>query len=459
MSNSPPSAAPAADPVARALSLYESGHASDALALANAAIKRRPQSAAAHNVRGLALVALNDISEAVASYGRALAIDPRYSDALSNRGAAKQRQGRWDEAMVDLQAAAAISPTSPAALINLARGYMAANDVNAAIACYDRILSVQPTAARVLWAKGVAQLTAGDFTHGWQNYRYRWQAREFGHEAREFGVPRFTGAEPLAGRTIFVHAEQGFGDTLQFCRFIPDLAAREARVLFMLQPELKDLVEASRLPCRLFVPGDEVPPFDLEVPLLDLPAALNTSIATIPARVPYLSVPAAKADRWNTLLGSRTKRRIGLAWSGRRSHIEDHARSIAIAMLAPLFAVGCEFHVIQTDLSDSERNWLRGNARIFGAADFPGGERNFGDAAAHVAGMDLVITVDTSLAHLAGALGKPVWVLLAYAPDFRWMLGREDSPWYPTARLFRQQRRGDWEAVIAKVAEALRSAR
>lgn len=455
MTSSPPAKRPPTDAIARSMALFEAGRAADALAVADAAIKRRPEVAGAHNVRGLALFALNNVPAAVASYDRALALNPQDSDAMTNRGTAKLRLGRWDEAMADLTAAVALSPTSLPAQFNLARGHMAANNVKAALDCYDRALSAQPAAARLLWAKGVAQLTAGDFAQGWQNYRYRWQAREFGHEPRDFGVPRLTGAEPLASRTILVHAEQGFGDTLQFCRFIPELAARGARVLFMLQPELKPLIAASQMPCTLFVPGDYVPPFDLEVPLLDLPAALHTTVATIPARVPYLSVPAAKAQHWTTLLGPRTLPRIGIAWSGRRSHIDDHARSLEIETLAPMFAEDAEFHVLQTDVTDAERKWLSGKARVFGPTDFADGQRDFGDAAAHVSAMDLVITVDTSLAHLAGALGKPVWILLAYAPDFRWMLERDDSPWYPTARLFRQRHMGDWAEVIARVHEGL----
>ncbi len=432
------------------ITLYEQGRHAEALAEVDALLAAHPALAGCHNTRGLILAALGDAAGAKGAYDRALALAPGFAEALSNRGTARLRLGQVEAAMSDLRAAVAMRPDLSVAHFNLGRAFAAQNMLGVAIACYDHALTLSPGDAKVLWAKGVAEILAGDYAAGWANYRWRWQAPGFGQGARDFGVPRYTGAEPLTGRTLFVHAEQGFGDTIQFCRYIPPVAALAKRVLFMVQPELERLLKASQLPCELFVPGAAMPRFDYDVPLMDLPAALNTTVDTVPADVPYLVPPADKAALWQSLLGESRRPRIGLAWSGRRSHADDHLRSLAVEMLAPLFEQNAEFHVIQTDMTDAERRFLTDRARMF---DVP--NRDFADAAAHVAAMDLVITVDTSIAHLAGALGKPVWILLQYSPDFRWLLERPDSPWYPTARLFRQIRAGDWADVVAAVAAAV----
>ncbi len=434
-----------------ALELFERGQLPEALSAIDAAIAAAPGLTGAYNTRGLILAALNDGAGAVAAYSRVLAEMPHHADALTNRGSALLKLGQYDTAMIDLEAAAAAHPAYATAHFNLARGYAVLSRVDDALASYDRALVLSPGDAKTLWAKGVVQLLGGDFAEGWVNYNSRWQAPSFGNSApRDFGV-RYTGAEPLSGRTLFVHAEQGFGDTIQFCRYIPLLAAQGARVLFMAQPELIGLLTASELPCTLYTPGASMPRFDYHIPLLNLPAALKTTLSNIPTDVPYLATPPEKQARWNAVLGVRTRPRIGIAWSGRRSHCDDHLRSMAVEAFAPLFALDAELHVLQTDLTDAERAFLTDKARIFDVAD-----RDFGDAAAHVAAMDHVLTVDTSLGHLAGALAKPVSILLSAAPDFRWMLERSDSPWYPTARLIRQSAFGRWDDAIAAALKILK---
>lgn len=405
----------------------------------------------AANAEGLTLMAAANLTGALAAFDRALAADPQFPEALTNRGTVFLRMGRYREALDSASAAVLARPDFAIGHFNLGRTFAAMNRVEDAIASYDRVLMLKPGDAEALWAKGTVQILAGNFREGWSNYDARWRTPSFAHPPRDFGTPKWTGTEPLAGKTIFVHGEQGFGDTIQFCRYLPLLATRGARVVFMAQPELRGLLAASSLKCELFVPGDAVPKFDFDIPLMTLPAAFATTVETVPAATPYLSVPVDKAARWDLIVDSPSRRRVGLAWSGRRSHRDDHLRSLQIEMLAPLFAIDAEFHVLQTDMTDAERRFLAGRARLF---DLP--VRDFGDAAAHVAATDLVITVDTSIAHLAGALGKPVWILLAHAPDFRWMLNRADSPWYPTARLLRQPDFGAWDQVVEEVVRRLR---
>ena len=371
------------------------------------------------------------------------------SEHLSDRGNALVREGRIDEALAALQAAVAARPDFAIGHFNLARAFAAINRITEALAHYDRVLALKPGDPEALWAKGTVQILAGDYLQGWSNYRNRWQAPGFG-DRRDFGTPRWSGAEPLQDRTLFIHAEQGFGDTIQFCRYIPLLADRGARVLFMAQPELRGLLAASRLPCELFGPGDGVPKFDFDIPLMDLPAALKTTLTTVPANVPYLTPPADKIARWSAVLGAKRRRRIGIAWSGRRTHRDDHLRSLPVECLAPLFALDAEVHVLQTDMTPAERTWLIGKARIFDVD-----RRDFGDAAAHVSMMDTVVSVDTAIAHLAGALEIPTHVLLPFSPDFRWGLGRTDTPWYPGMKLIRQSKFVVWSGVVEQAALAL----
>ena len=405
------------------------------------------------NGRGLSLVAAGDAAGAVACYDQALAMRPDYADALTNRGNALLALDRIDAALADLRRTVVVRPDFAIGHFNLGRALAATNRIDETIACYDRVLALKPGDAEATWAKGTVQLLAGDYANGWVNYDSRWQSASFPDGPRNFGTPRWTGAGPLAGRTIFVHAEQGFGDTIQFCRYLPVLAARGARVLFMAQPELMSLLRASNLGCAFFVPGDGVPGFDFDIPLMTLPAALKTTLESVPATVPYLTPPPDKAAKWADLLGPRRRPRIGLAWSGRRTHPNDRHRSLPVEALSALLAEDAEFHVLQAEITSAERGFLDGRAQVFDIAP-----RDFGDAAAHTNAMDMIVSVDTSIAHLAGALAKPVLILLPVSPDFRWMLGRADSPWYPTARLIRQSRIGAWDDVMATAVNAIGSA-
>ena len=298
----------------------------------------------------------------------------------------------------------------------------------------------------------MASLLGGDFKTGWALYEWRWKASTFGHAPRNFPKPLWLGESSIADKTILIHAEQGFGDTLQFCRYLPLLAEHGAKVLFIVQPELIELMRSSHLKCALFVPGDHIPNFDVHCPLLSVPLALRTTRDTIPSKTPYIKPSDDKIADWRKRLGKSQRLRVGLAWSGRKTHLNNKNRSIALSELAPLLALDAEFHCLQNEINEADRTASSLLERIQ-LIDLT--LRDFADTAAYIESMDLVISVDTSIAHLAGAMAKNVWILMPFAPDFRWMLERSDSPWYPSVKLIRQDKSGDWSGPISSAAANL----
>jgi hypothetical protein len=307
-----------------------------------------------------------------------------------------------------------------------------------------------PRHVQARFGLALALLAQGDYRAGWEEYEARWLDPAFTGDEPVFEQPAWRGAEPVEGRIMLLHAEQGLGDTLQFVRYAPMLRRRGARVVLQVQKPLTGLL--AGLADAVVARDGERPPFDLHCPLMSLPLAFRTGLADIPADVPYLSAPPEHLALWAGRLGERRRRRIGIAFSGDAAHPEDAQRSIpAAAFLAAFAGIDAELHVVQKQIRDADAPALAGlhvhDAQI----------EDFRDSAALVALLDLVVTVDTAPAHLAGALGVPVWVLLQHGADFRWLRARADSPWYPTARLFRQPRYGDWDAVLAAVNAALRA--
>jgi hypothetical protein len=270
-------------------------------------------------------------------------------------------------------------------------------------------------------------------------------------EKRTLTQPLWLGAGAVAGKTILLHNDQGMGDAIFFCRYVPLLAARGARVIVEVEEPLRQLMTGLAGVSQCISRTDAAPPFDLHCPMSSLPLAFETRIATIPGTTPYLPMPAHAAE-WEARLGPHDRPRIGLAWSGNPRHSNDHNRSIALDVLSPLFEVIASFVSLQTELRPDDARVLSEQSRIL---DFGPALTNFADTAALISRLDLVISVDTSVAHLAGALGTPVWILLPFSPDWRWLLDRNDSPWYPTARLFRQSEARAWSAVVADVRNAL----
>jgi hypothetical protein len=296
-------------------------------------------------------------------------------------------------------------------------------------------------------------LRYGRFREGWRAYEARNRTGLSAAFRRNFPQPQWTG-EPIRDRTILLHGEQGRGDTIQFMRYAPLVAARGGRVVLEVQPGMRALTGALSGVASVLERGEPLPPFDLHCPLLSLPLAFGTDIDSIPATIPYLSVPSDRIYRWRTRLGPRRARRIGIAWSGNPAHREDARRSIPLEQFARVLTPHPEreFHVLQAEVREADQAVLAQLPHVY---DHSGRLRDFVDTAALVSLMDLVISVDTAVAHLAGALGWPVWLLLSSVADWRWLVERDDSPWYPTFWLFRQTRRGVWDDVLAAVAAAM----
>jgi hypothetical protein len=328
---------------------------------------------------------------------------------------------------------------------------MALRRVAEAVAAYDAVLARDPAHPEAHYNRGLARLAAGDLADGFRDYEWRAKKSE-DNDVRVFPQPRWTGAEPIEGKTILLHAEQGFGDAIQFVRYAPLVAAKGATVIVEAPRSLRDLMSGVDGVTRVVHRGDELPPFDWHCPLLSLPCAFGTALKSVPANVPYLHPLADRLEKWRARLPSGGFR-VGIAWSGNPTHSNDHNRSIALERIAALTdGLDVRFVGIQRDLRDDDFLVLQRRPDLVSLG--PALE-DFSDTAAAIALLDLVISVDTSVVHLAGALGKPVWIMLPYNGDWRWMLEGETSPWYPTARLFRQPEPGDWDSVLARVREEL----
>jgi tetratricopeptide (TPR) repeat protein len=438
----------------RGATLKQLGRHAEALACYDRAIAIAPDFADAVSNRGMLLDALERFEEALASFDQAIALDPAHARAHHNRGAILHRLDRFEEAAASFDRAIAASPAYANAFYHRGRALKELRRHDEALASYRQAIALDPDNAAAHWEAGLLALLGGDFVAGWQGYEWRFKVEEVA-SPRDFAQPQWRGDAPLAGRTILLHAEQGFGDTIQFVRYAPLVAARGAAVVLEVQQALISLLHGmtgvSRLVCR----GEALPDFDLHCPLASLPLAFATTLDTIPAGASYLRPPAERIATWRTRFPSATppRPRVGLAWSGNPHHKNDRARSVAFEALAPLVAMpGIDFVSLQKNPRETDAEALR---RCGNVTDIAAGLDDFADTAAAISLLDLVVTVDTAVAHLAGSLGKPVWILLPVAVDWRWLTDREDSPWYPTARLFRQASPGDWPSVIARVREEL----
>jgi tetratricopeptide (TPR) repeat protein len=433
----------------RGLTLATLGRREEALASWDAALAIDPNHLQALHNRGNALHNLRRHEAALADYDRFLAIGGDDIDILNNRGGSLAALGALAQAIQSYDRAIAIDPRRPEFLINKAHVLADCHEFDRALATYAQAAALEGKRAEASWCASLVRLRRGEFAQGWQEYEWRWRQASWEPQRRQFAAPLWLGKEPLAGRTILLHAEQGFGDTLQFVRYASEVAALGATVLLEVQPPLKPLLSDFAAVAQVFARGEPLPWFDWHCPLMSLPLALGTSLKTIPCAIPYLRAPACRLRYWRGRLGETSSLRVGMAWRGSASHKNDHNRSIGLARFAALLsAPAVEFVGIQCELSPSEAVDL---SRHQNAISIGAELRDFADTAAVISFMDLVVSVDTSVVHLAGALGKPAWVLLPFSPDFRWLLEREDSPWYPTARLFRQPRFGDWESVLERV--------
>ena len=436
----------------RAATLQAVGCHEEALAAAELALLHQPDELEALNRRGNALHSMGRHEEALVSYDRALARQPDSVESLNNRATALHSLNRFEEAIANCDRALAVRPDYLEALHNRGNALRDLGRHQEALASYARALTFRPNYAEAHCGQSLVYLALGDFARGFSEYEWRWKTRTPIMPLRNFSQPLWRGDAELAGKTILLHAEQGLGDTLQFCRYVPMVAARRARVVLEVQPPLKPLLRSLAGVGEIFAQGERLPDFDLHCPLLSLPLAFDTRLETVPASIPYIAAAPERAAAWAPRLGRSARPRVGIAWAGYAGHGNDRNRSIGLEPLLALAASGISLISMQKEMSAQDRALLGAPADILHL-----GEEftDFADTAAVIAELDLVISVDTAIAHLAGAMGKPVFILLPCAPDWRWLLDRSDSPWYPTARLFRQKRAGDWNSVVAEVRTAL----
>ncbi|TWB27550.1 Flp pilus assembly protein TadD [Nitrospirillum bahiense] len=433
--------------------LADQGRAAEAMAAYARALHLAPDWPDALTNLGLALQADGQLDQALALHRRAVQLAPDAANVHVNLGTALQLAGQGAAAVGSYRRAVALAPGDATGLSNLGQALAEQGQVSEALAIHDQAAALAPDNGVVRFNQALAWLLAGDYARGWPAYTWRWRGGVDELADRGFAVPEWRG-EDLAGRTLLVHAEQGLGDTLQFVRFLSRLPD-DGRVVLEVQPPLLALLRSGLAPSDVDVVarGRPLPAFDLHVPLMSLPAALGIQEAAgLAMPAPYLAAEADRARAWAGRLGADALN-VGLAWSGNPRHRADRLRSMPLADLAgPLAALpGVTLWPVQADRRRGDEEVLA----ALGVADVA--LDGFTDTAALVAGLDLVITVDTAVAHLAGALGRPVWLLLPYAPDWRWRLNSRDTPWYPTTRLFRQERQGNWAPVIRQVVASLKA--
>ena len=366
------------------------------------------------NKRANALLELDRPEDALDGYNRALELLPTNASLLFNRANVLQKLARMDEAVAD----------------------------------YDRALELRPDLAEAKMERSHCRLATGDFERGFREYESRWETAQLRQVRSGSSQPLWLGKENLAKKTILLWAEQGYGDTIQFLRYVPLVARIAGATVLRVPAGLQSL--AKSLGCRVSVisTGDALPAHDFHCPLMSLPLALDSKLETIPADIPYLSAQSEQVEKWRIRLGARSRPRIGLAWAGRRREPVNHTRDMRLELFDPLIRLDADIISLQKEVPDEDRPVLESIGQIAR----PGEElSDFAETAALIENLDMVISVDSVIAHLAGALGKPVWIMLRYSGEWRWLLDRSDSPWYPTARLFRQKVPGDWAGVVADI--------
>lgn len=427
----------------RAIQLYDQANAAD------------PSRAEGYYKRGNVLKDLGQLEAAIASYNQAIERKPDYAYAFCNRGFVEHRLARLDAALASYDQAIALDPTD--ALVHYNRALLMQDLFRweEALTSYNRAIGINPEYSDAQYNRAVNLLFLGDYENGWRAYEWRWKnAQRLGiGEVRNFRQPLWLGEQSIAGKRLLLHSEQGLGDTIQFCRYAKLCAAQGATVVLEVQGPLLDLLADLPEASEVLAKGASLPPFDYHCPLMSLPLAFKTTVETIPAPVKYLQSDAVRIDEWHKLLGERTGPRIGLVWSGNPKNIIDQRRSIPLADWVPHLPPEFQYFQLQTQVRQADQDALEASECIF---SFNDDLLDFANTAALCQCMDLVLSVDTSLAHLSGALGLKTWLLLACTPDWRWMRNRTDTPWYPGMKLYRQRAPDDWGDVFARIASDLR---
>jgi Flp pilus assembly protein TadD len=440
----------------RASACQRAGDADSAFALYCQLLERFPAVPDAYNNLAVILKAQKRLPAAIACLRRALLYAPNAGPLHSNLGNILWMSLDFDAAITEFRRALALDPTRPEVYHNLGLLYFSLGNYQAAVECFDRSLALLPSNRLVQWDRALALLAGGDFARGFAAYDVRFDLEDpsMGFDrklraVRSVPLPLWQGEDP-AGRTLYIYAEQGLGDTLQFARFLPLVAQRGARILFECRAELMRLLANFPGVAELRPEGAPLPQADFHLPMMSLPHRLGVTLANLPAQVPYVAAPATGPVLARP---SGTRLAAGIVWAGRPQHTNDQNRSLTLdALLALADLAGLTLYSLQKGQRAADIAAIGAQALV---RDLAPAIQDFADTARLMMQLDVVITVDTSVAHLAGALGRPVFVLLPHTPDWRWMGGREDSPWYPTMRLFRQAEPRDWAGVVRRVHETL----
>ncbi|MGE0419356.1 MAG: tetratricopeptide repeat protein [Acetobacteraceae bacterium] len=416
-----------------------------------AALELAPADAAICNNLGNIRKEQKRMAEAIALFRRAATLSPDSGEIQANIGVTLVETHRPDLALPYLERALELRPDLTPLHDQIAMSLCALNRYRDALPHYSALYRALPCHNDSRYLESLALLALGDYANGWRRHEVRFYAH-LGREHRpQLPEPAWLGEDDIAGRTILLHAEQGFGDTCQFVRYVPMVAALGARVRLIVQKELYPLLKDIPGPESVIGFGDPLPDFEMQCSLMSLPRAFRTELHTVPDQVPYIEAPPDRVLAWARKLGKPdARRRVALAWSG-SNHIWN--RALPLAKLAPLLARrDCEFHVVQTDIRPADRDEMTNWPNL---VDHSGALKDFADTAALLTLMDRVLTIDTVMAHLAGGMALPTWTMLALGADYRWLTAGTHSPWYPTMRLFRQPAFGDWDSVVADIGRAL----
>jgi len=438
----------------RGIVLQELKRFDEALASYDLAISINPNFVNAYNNKGVILKSLKRFDEALSIYNQAISIKPDHPKTYYNQGKTLQELNRHDEALACYDQAIKIDPNYLEAYNNRGNTLQAIKQFDRALVNYNHAIAIRPDYADAYFNKSTLLILRGDYKEGWQLYEWRWKQKHNINSRRSYKQALWLGNESLINKTLLITMEQGFGDYIQFIRYALLAEQSGAKVILEAPLLLMKLTATLKGHFILIESGKSLPDFDYYCPVVSLPLAFKTSVETIPAPLSYLYVDEAKKQQWNKRLGKHVMTRIGLVWAGNPDHTNDRNRSLLLKQFSSLFTLSFEFHSLQKDIREVDSQTIMDFPHIYQHQDEL---QDFSDTAALVDAMDVIISVDTSVAHLAGAMGKKLWLLLPYLPDFRWMLNREDSPWYPSARLYRQEKINDWNAPLQKLKNDLKS--
>lgn len=425
----------------------------EALTCFQKAIEINPNYAYAYNGQGNVLMELKRFDEALLSYEKAIALNSQSPDPHNGKSNALQELKRFDDAVTGYEKAIALNPASADTYANRGLAMQGMKNFDEALQNFDKAIELNPEMADPYWNKALLRILMGEYEEGWQLYEYRRHRSGKQESYPIYDQPLWLGQESIADKILYIYPEQGLGDFIQFCRYVPLVEKLGAKVILKVPNPLYAMIKTMGLNAKIVRNDEKVDEFDFHCPIMSLPLAFKTTVETIPNNIPYLYSDQFKKSYWERKFAyASNSLKVGLVWSGSKDHKKDHDRSLRLEQLAPILDLPVTFYSLQKEVREQDKITL---SKLNQIQEDHEELNDFSDTAAMVDCLDLIISVDTSVAHLAGAMGKNVWILISYLPDYRWMLDRDDTPWYPTARLFRQPNVGDWDNAILNVRSAL----